>query len=49
MVQDNTVRMITNSNWAAVYLNLHKARQQLGMIVRVLEITGATVRDWGEM
>ena len=38
-----------NSNWAAVYLNLCKARRRLGVIVRVLEMTGAMVRAQGSM
>ena len=33
-----------NSDWAAVYLNLHKSRQRWDMIERVIEITLATVR-----
>ena len=36
-------------NWAAVYLNLHKARRQWVMIVGVLESTVATVRSRGEI
>ena len=38
-----------NSDWVAVYLNLSKARRRWGIIARVLERTGATVRAWGEM
>ena len=38
-----------NSNWAAVYLNLRKDRMRWGMIARVLERTGATVRARGAM
>ena len=44
-------RTIVHNNryWAAVYLNLRKYRRQWGMIVRVLERTGATMWDRGEM
>ena len=38
-----------NSDWAAVYLNLHKAQRRWGMATRVLESTGSTVRNWGTM
>ena len=38
-----------NSNWAAVYLNLRKFWRQWGVIARVLERTGVTVRSWGEI
>ena len=38
-----------NSDWEAVYLNLHKARRRWGMIARVLEMMGATVRAREEM
>ena len=37
------------SNWAELYLNLCKARRRWGMIVRVIERTGAIVRDQGEV
>ena len=33
-----------NSDWAAVYLNLHKARRPWTMLARVLERMGETVR-----
>ena len=36
-------------DWAAVYLNQQKARRRWGMISRVLERTGATVRAQGEI
>ena len=36
-------------DWAAVYLNLRKARRRWGMLLRVLERTGATVREQGAM
>ena len=38
-----------NINWSAVYLNLRKSKRRWVMIVRVLERTGATVRDRQEM
>ena len=38
---------LNNSNREAVYLNLHKERRRWGMIAKVLERRGATVRDWG--
>ena len=38
-----------NSNWEAVYLNMRKAWRRWGMVVRVLEKTGATVRTRGAM
>ena len=38
-----------NSDWAAVYLNLNKARRWQGIIVRVLERMVATVRSQGTM
>ena len=34
-----------NSDWVAVYLNLRTSWRRWGMIVRVLERTGATVRS----
>ena len=45
------VQMMTynNSDWAAVYLNLNKAWRWWGMIVRVLENMGATVRSQGKL
>ena len=44
-------RMISynNSDWAVVYLNLRKAWRWWGMIERILERTGATVRSRGAM
>ena len=44
-------RMITynRSDWAKVYLNLRKYWRRRGMVARVLESMGATVRAWGEM
>ena len=38
-----------NNYWLAVYLNLRKERRRWGMIVRVLERTGAMVRARGAM
>ena len=38
-----------NSNWAAVYQNLRKARRRWGMVERVMERTGAPVQTWGYM
>ena len=38
-----------NRNWSAVYINLRKAWRLQGMIVRILEQRGATVRAWGYM
>ena len=38
-----------NINWAAVYLNLRKDRRRWGMLARVLERTGATMKARGEM
>ena len=38
-----------NSYWAAVYLNLCKYWRRWGMISRVLERMGASVRAWGEI
>ena len=36
-----------NSDWEAVYINLRKYWQRWGMIARVLESTGAMVRNLG--
>ena len=38
-----------NINWAAVYQNLQKYWRRWGMIARVLESTGITVRSRGAM
>ena len=38
-----------NSDWLAVYQNLQKSRRQWVMVARVMERTGATVRDRGAM
>ena len=38
-----------NSDWAAVYLNLRKARRRWGIIARVLKSIGETVRSWRAM
>ena len=37
----------SNSDWEAVYLDLHKAWRRWGMIARVIEREGATVRAQG--
>ena len=39
----------SNSNWEAVYLNLRRVWRRWGMIARVLERTGATVRPRGSI
>ena len=38
-----------NSDWAAVYQNLQRARRWQVIIARVMEMTGATVHAWGMM
>ena len=38
-----------NSDWATVYLNMRKSLRQWGMIARVLERTGTTMRARGVM
>ena len=35
-----------NRSWAAVYQNLRKSQRRWGMVERVLERTGATLRAW---
>ena len=49
LVPDNTVHMVTKSDWAAVYQNLRKALRRWEIIERVMTKTGATMRAWGMM